>query len=285
MRDIKEKLLTNQRNEITEHLIYRKLSEGVRGRNREVLRRISEEELRHYRVWRKYTGEEVEPDGLKVWWYVLVSRVFGITFGLKLMERGERNAEVEYGRISKFVREAKKIAREEDEHERKLLGMIDEERMRYVGSVVLGLNDALVELTATLAGLTLALQRTELVAMAGLITGIAASFSMGASEYHSTKAEGGREPFKAALYTTVAYLLTVIFLILPYFVFREIYAALGFTVVNAVVVILLFTFYVSVAKEVPFRRRFLEMVVISLGVSALTFCIGLLVRGVLNIEV
>ncbi|MEM3556066.1 MAG: VIT1/CCC1 transporter family protein [Candidatus Micrarchaeia archaeon] len=285
--EVKNRILFNQRNEITEHLIYKKLAELTKeGNNRRLLERISKDELRHYGVWKRYTGKEVEPDGLKVWWYVLVSRVFGITFGLKLMEKGEVNAEVEYKEIGRFVREAKRIAKEEDEHERKLLGMIDEERLRYVGSVVLGLNDALVELTASLAGLTLALQRTDLVGMAGLITGIAASFSMGASEYHSTKTEEGeREPVKAAVYTTIAYLLTVLFLILPYFVFKEIYTALAFTVLNAIIVIFLFTFYVSVAKDVPFKRRFVEMALISLGVSAVTFGIGFLVRVVLNIEV
>ncbi|MFO7814951.1 MAG: hypothetical protein R6V14_04350 [Halanaerobiales bacterium] len=40
---------------------------------------------------------------------------------------------------------------EEEEHEQKLLNMLEEERLNYVGSVVLGLNDELVELTYSLA--------------------------------------------------------------------------------------------------------------------------------------
>ncbi|MEM3690652.1 MAG: rubrerythrin family protein, partial [Candidatus Micrarchaeia archaeon] len=98
--EVKNRILFNQRNEITEHLIYKKLAELTKeGNNRRLLERISKDELRHYGVWKRYTGKEVEPDGLKVWWYVLVSRVFGITFGLKLMEKGEVNAEVEYKEI------------------------------------------------------------------------------------------------------------------------------------------------------------------------------------------
>ena len=46
--------------------------------------------------------------------------------------------------------------------------MLDEERLRYIGSVVLGLNDALIELTGALAGLTLALQNTQLNLLLGL---------------------------------------------------------------------------------------------------------------------
>jgi VIT1/CCC1 family predicted Fe2+/Mn2+ transporter len=56
--------------------------------------------------------------------------------------------------------------------------MIEEERLEYVGAMILGLNDALVELSGSLAGFTLALQDSKLVAMVGMITGIAAALSM-----------------------------------------------------------------------------------------------------------
>ncbi len=105
---------------------------------------------------------------------------------------------------------------DEERHEQALIALIDEERLRYTGSIVLGLNDALVELTGTLAGLTLAFQNTRVIAMAGLITGIAAALSMGSAEYLSTKSEGdGRNPVQAATYTLVAYIITVIFLVAP----------------------------------------------------------------------
>ena len=42
-------------------------------------------------------------------------------------------------------------------NESALLQLLDEEKLRYTGSIVLGLNDVLVELTGALAGLTLAL--------------------------------------------------------------------------------------------------------------------------------
>jgi VIT1/CCC1 family predicted Fe2+/Mn2+ transporter len=154
-----------------------------------------------------------------------------------------------------------------------------------VGSIVLGMNDALVELTGTLAGLTLALQSTRLIAMAGLITGIAASLSMATSEYLSTKSEGGeKDPIKALIYTGCAYVFTVFFLILPYLVLDNFYVCLASTIFNAIVVIFVFTFYVSVAKDLPFRKRFFEMVAISLGIAALSFGIGFIIRSFLNVE-
>jgi VIT1/CCC1 family predicted Fe2+/Mn2+ transporter len=155
-----------------------------------------------------------------------------------------------------------------------------------VSSIVLGLNDALVELTGALAGLTLAFQNTRLVALTGLITGIAAALSMGGSEYLATKAEeGAKEPLKASLYTGVAYVIAVAILIMPFMTLSNIFAALGWTLANAILIILVFTYYTSVAKGYSFRRRFGEMAAISLGVAVISFFIGLAVRRFFGIAV
>jgi VIT1/CCC1 family predicted Fe2+/Mn2+ transporter len=275
-----QRLLKAQRNEITEHFIYAKLAKSVKNRhNSEILRRISDDELDHYNFWKKYTGREVEPSRWNMWKYYVISRLFGLTFGVKLMENGEKKAQVNYDEISKTLPEARKLEKDEEEHENKLIGMINEEMLKYVGSIVLGLNDALVELTGALAGFTLALQNTTLVAITGMITGIAASLSMGASEYLSSKSEGGeKDPLKSAVYTGIAYIFTVIFLIAPFLLVPQIYLALGVTLLNAVIVIFVFTFYISVAKDLDFKRRFAEMVAISLGVAALTYMIGFVIN-------
>lgn len=280
-------ILGFQRSEITEHFVYQKLAASMAdSRNREVISKIAVDEELHYGIWKKYSGQDVGPDRLKVWFYFVISKVLGLTFGVKLMERGERAAQTAYRGIATSVPEAEKIAKDEDEHEAQLLNMINEEHLKYVGSIVLGLNDALVELTGALAGLTLALQNTQLVATAGLITGIAASLSMSASEYISTKSEASdKNPVKAAVYTGIAYVCTVLFLISPYLIFKQIFLCLALTILNAVIVIFMFAFYVSVAQDVPFKRRFSEMTTLSMGVAGISFIIGLLVRKFLNIEV
>jgi vacuolar iron transporter family protein len=286
---VRKRILAFQRNEISEHLIYRKLSESVKdSHNRKVLRKISDDEMRHYNILKRYTKVDVKPPRLMVWKFYLIARILGITFGIKLMERGEESAQESYREIYSHVPEARGIQKDENEHENALIVMIREERLEYVGSIVLGLNDALVELTGALAGFTFAFQNTMLIALAGLITGVAASLSMGASEYLSTKSEEGggtKSPARASVYTGVAYVFTVIFLILPFFLLPNVYLALGVTLFNALVVIFFFTFYVSVAKDLPFRRRFLEMAAISMGVAALTFAIGFLIRIFFGIEV
>jgi len=280
-------ILTAQKNEITEHFIYEKLSQSIKDKhNKKVMKQISKDELKHHNFWKKFTNEDVGPNKFKIWWYYLISRIFGITFGIKLMEAGEESAQVTYSKIAKHVPSAKKIVKDEDEHEKQLMDMIDEERLKYVGSMVLGLNDALVELTGALAGFTFALQNTRLIGVIGLITGIAASLSMGTSEYLSTKSEeADKNPAKAALYTGLAYVLTVLLLVFPYLILTNIYLCLGLAILDAIIVILLFTFYISVAKGISFKKRFLEMALISLGITGLSFIIGYFVKIFLNVEI
>ena len=279
-------LLTARRIEIAAHFVYHKLSQSAMDpHNKSVLKQISDDELKHYNFWKKYTSQDAKPNKLSIWKYYLISRIFGITFGIKLMEKVEGKVQAIYKEISKYVPAAIDIEKDEKEHKRKLIDLIDEERLRYVGSMVLGLNDALVGLTGALVGFTLAFRNTRLIATAGFITGIAASLSMAASEYLSTKSEGSsRDPFKASAYTGSAYVMTGLFLIFPYVIFTNYYFCLGLMLFNAIIVILIFTFYVSLAKDIPFWKRFSEMAVISIGIATLTFFIGFFVRMFLKID-
>ena len=286
--DIRQKILIFQRTEITEYHIYSKLAKKVGSpENAKVLQQIANDELRHYHGWQKYSGQEVKPDQFKVWFYYFVSRLFGFTFGVKLMEMGEEKAQVNYDAVSQVIPEAKQYHEEEEAHEHQLLDMLDEERLRYAGSVVLGLNDALVELTGALAGLTLALQNGKLIALSGLITGIAASLSMAASEYLSTRSEKtDKHPVRAAVYTGIAYIITVTSLTLPYLISPETYLLdLAIALTTGVIIIAVFNYYISVAKGESFRERFVEMAALSLSVAAFSFGIGYLIRLWLGIEV
>lgn len=281
-------LLRAQKNEIAESVIYEKLSTSISDpHNADILRRIAADEKRHAEQWARLTGTTVSPNLWKIRKYVFISRIFGITFGVRLMESGEKQAQVNYTALISEIPEAKAIEEDEERHEKELINMIDEERLAYVGSVVLGLNDALVELTGALAGLTLALQNSKLIAMAGLITGIAASLSMAASEYLSTKTEndGKKNPRKAAIYTGIAYICTVMILILPYLLLPNLYAALIITMSLAVGIIYAFTYYTSVAMDRPFKKHFIEMATLSLSVALFSFVIGYVIRIAFGIDV
>src|SRR6187200_370255 len=258
---VRKQVLSFQQTEITEHHIYKRLAQKVNSpENAKIIEQIAEDELRHYNGWKNYTNQDIEPRWFYVWFYYLISVAFGFTFGIKLMERGEENAQANYAGISNAIPEALKFQHDEDVHEERLINMLDEERLRYAGSVVLGLNDALVELTGALAGLTLALQNVKLIALSGLITGIAASMSMAASEYLSTRSEDtSKHPVRAALYTGIAYIITVTLLVLPYLLIENYILDLAIALTTAVIIIAVFNYYISVAKGESFRARFTEM--------------------------
>lgn len=276
-----------QQNELNESVIYEKIARFAKGEdNRKTLIRLAAEEKSHYEIWKKYTGKALKPQKNKVWKYVFFARLLGFTFAVKLMEKGEEAAQKEYALLAEEVEESVLIRKQEEEHEEALLGMLDEERLRYVGSMVLGMNDALVELTGSLAGFAFALQNTKLVALSGLIIGISATFSMASSEFLSAKSEGRKDAFKSCSYTGVAYLFTVIALILPYLILDNgaYLIALGLMMVTVLLIIAGFTFYVSVAQGEKFRPRFLEMSLISISVAVISFIVGILAKKFLGVD-
>jgi VIT1/CCC1 family predicted Fe2+/Mn2+ transporter len=285
--DVRQRLLAFQKSEVTEYHIYARLAQTVKSaENRKVLEHIAYDELRHAEQWRAYTQQDVAPDRSSIAKYFWISRIFGFTFGMKLMENAEGKIQDEYAQLEGVIPEAKTIMQEEDRHEKALLGMLDEERLRYTGSMVLGLNDALVELTGALAGLTLALRDAKLIALTGSVTGIAAALSMGASSYLSTKHDDtAKNPFKASLYTGVAYIITVGLLILPYLLLSNYFVSLGCTLATALAIIALFNYYIAVAQSEPFKGRFLEMAGLSLGVAGFSFLVGLLMRTLFGVDV
>ena len=284
---VRKQVLQFQQTEITEYHIYKRLAKRINSpENAKILEQIAEDELRHYNGWKRYTNQDIQPRWSSVWFYYTLSMLFGFTFGVKLMEQGEQKAQKNYAAVSKEIPEAETYEREEDVHEEKLINMLDEERLQYAGSVVLGLNDALVELTGALAGLTLALQNVKLIALSGLITGIAASMSMAASEYLSTRSEDTKkQPVRAAIYTGIAYIITVALLVLPYLLIENYILDLAIALTTAVIIIAVFNYYISVAKGESFRARFLEMAGLSLSVALISFIIGYFIRQWLGIEI
>jgi VIT1/CCC1 family predicted Fe2+/Mn2+ transporter len=278
--------------EATEAEVYRRLAKMQEDPvNQSILEGIALEEERHEAVIAKMTGEEVKADRAKVTRQIVLARLFGFTFSVKMMEATEQDAAAEYRNLGLHD-----IAEEEEAHEQNMIGMLDEERLRYSGSVVLGMSDALVELTGALAGLTFALQDLNLVALAGLVTGIAAAFSMGASEYLSSRTEKKAESaVKAAFFTWISYLLTVLLLVAPFLIFQadspEFHGlgphvqALMCTFAVGLLIVALFNFYLSVIEEVSFRSRFLEMAGILGMVSLISYGIGIALRGALGVDV
>ena len=272
-----------QQDEINATEIYHRLGMLAKSENnRKVLIEMSNEEHGHYTFISKYTKKEMKYNPFKVNLVCLLAHIFGLMFVLKMLEKDESLGVESYKKYEQLAA----FAKTEDEHEDQLLDMIDENMLKYMGSIVLGLNDALVEFTGALAGYTLALSNCGLVALTGSITGIAAALSMGSSEYLSTKSDTGdsKHALRSAMYTSIAYLVTVFVLIAPYIWIPNALIASIVMLIMAIAIIAIFNFYYTVVRNEKFKRRFIEMAIISFSVALLSFIIGYLLKEFTGIE-
>jgi VIT1/CCC1 family predicted Fe2+/Mn2+ transporter len=274
------KISIYQKNEITEHILYSALAKRMKGKNREILRKISGDELRHYNFFKKITGQDIAPNYMKIYFYRAVSRILGITFTMKMMSNGEDQAEQDYGEVEDKVPGIKKIIGEEVKHEASLMSQIEEGVITHMGSMVLAINNSIQEITGIAVGLTFALASSLLVGKTALISGMAATLAMVASEYLSQKADArdSKEPFKAALYTGIVYVFVVAAIVSPYFIFKSHYAALAVALAAVVVIVSVFTFFMSVVKGLRYKKALLEVAGITAAVVALSLGLGMLIK-------
>jgi VIT1/CCC1 family predicted Fe2+/Mn2+ transporter len=270
-----------EQEEINEYGVYAALAAEISDpHNAQVLQKMAALEREHAEFWAERTGVMLEAQEGRVRVMVMAAKVLGLMFVLKTMERTMGVAEERYKLLAAKVPEVVKISADQTKHEMELLEILDEERLQFMGSIVLGLNDALVELMGVLAGFTLSLSDTKMVSLAGLITGISAAMSMGAAEYMSRRADNDKNALKAGLYTFITYIVTVIVLILPFLLIKVGFLALLWTVILAVVIMAAFNFYLAVVRNTKFLPRFREMALLSLTIAAISFIIGFILEKV-----
>ena len=254
--------------------------------NKKLLEQMSKDEKNHAEEWKKITKKNLKPNIFRVLWFKILTVVMGFTFVVKTMQKKENLAQHGYEKMQEELPEAAKMLEDERRHEKELYNMLDEERLHYIGAMVLGLNDALVELTGAIAGVTFALANARLVALTGIITGVSATFSMAASNYLAERADNNPKALKSSIYTGMAYLITVALLVLPYLLFppHMYVAAFAVMIATVILIIMFFNYYISVAKEEPFFKNFITMAIISLSVAVISYIIGLLAKNLLGIE-
>jgi VIT1/CCC1 family predicted Fe2+/Mn2+ transporter len=286
---IDEKTLTAikkfQQDEVNDHVVYTQISENLENEDEaKKIHKLGADELIHTRFWEKYTGKVARPQKLWKWLFAFLSKVLGYTFVIKLLETREEKTINAYKKLEGVIPGVDRLIRDEQEHEASLIDLLDEPLLHYSGSIVLGLNDALVELSGTLAGLTLAFQNTRMIALSGLVTGIAAALSMAASEYLSTRTEKStKDPVKAAVFTGIAYIVTVAMLIFPYLIFRNYFVALAVMMTTVFTIIAFFSFYMSVLRDEKFSKHFFSMAAISVGVALISFFFGSVIQKFIEI--
>jgi len=276
-----EKLKKYVDDEYSDYVIYRTLATHEdNDLRRRILVSLSEKEYEHYKFWEQLTCHQPRaPSKLRILLILVLRRVLGLVFMAKLLERHERDVIRWYHELSLSLPPKDRetlfhIIKEEEEHERVLLGQIEGGAVRYLGFIALGLADAIIEVSGVHAGFLGATNETLFAGMAGLVVGFAASISMGAAAYIQAKQMHQTTPVRAATVTGVAYISTVVLQALPYFLTRDMLTAFASSMLISMVLMSSLTYYGAVIRDEEAKRELLTNTFLILAVVAATFFFG-----------
>ena len=260
---------------------------------RKLLKKLAASEREDFAFWQKLVTPDRQLYGISPferWFYKTFRRLFGLTMTAKLLERREQQMIANYHSFRQTITDAKlrhqidEFIRRELLDEACLKDVIKENHLNSMANIMLGFNDGLIELTGTLTGLTLALQGTKLVAVTGLIAGLSATLSMTASAYAQARYDPLKNPKTAALSTGITYLIIVLLLIFPFLIAHDPATALAAMLVIVLIILLAAAGYTAILYDKPFFRQFLEMAIISLGVAAISFGLGFVLRQLFGLN-
>jgi vacuolar iron transporter family protein len=280
------------RDEYTDGAVYQMLSRHEKNQSfKKALENLARGEQSHYEFWKAYTHEtNVKVNRLKVYVTLLLRIILGLTFTMKFLERHEDALHQRYREMVEKIPSADKkrfeMMMEEEEHQESLLmGEIHEGRVKYMSFIVLGLADAVVEISGIHAGSLGIYNKTELAGLAGVVAGLAASIAMASAAYAQAKQGFEGSAKWSAIYTGVSYMFTAIFLALPYFLTGSMVFALGTSLVIGVVLVAMMTYYDTIISDRKFKRQFAEIAGIILAASLALYIAGTLIRQLLGIVI
>ncbi len=272
-------------NQYRDYIIYKELAKNESNPEfKKILESLVQQEYEDYLFWQKLSEKKgFAVSRLQITIFKLIRAIFGLTFTAKFLEGREKEMIQKYTTFLNAVdqplqEEIKKIIAHEKEHEQKFISQIKEDRIDFMGNIVLGLNDGLIELSGALVGFSFAFANPLFVAVSGIIVGLSATLSMAASAYMQAQHEPGKNAPKAAFYTGLAYLLVVTLLVTPFFISSHVFTALQIMGATIFLIILFLAFYSAVLLETSFLRRALEISIFSIGVAVITFLIGLAIK-------
>ena len=272
--------------ELLDHELYARLAARERNeRNRKLLEELARDELRHHLFWSKLAGPVRLGlgDRLRLRLLLSLSMLAGKTFTIKLLERGEAATVGEYRRAAaelggELAAELARVIEDEELHESELASSLDELVVRQLGSIALGVSDAIIELTGVLAGFAGYTGSPLQVAAAGLIVGVSAALSMAAAAYSQAKHERGKNPRTTATFTGLFYMLTVLALVAPLLLGVPTSLGVALSLACALAILAAFSFYSAVIMERPFLREYLENAAVIMAVSLVGYAFGQIVK-------
>ncbi len=272
--------------EFTDSKLYERLSKTVSPSSpfADVLMHLSGTENEHYQFWKRYAPDaEPKLDRIKLYWVLFLRRVLGLTFASRFLDRHESSVVKEYRGLAALIPQAdkpafEKMVADEEEHEKEFAQKIESEAIRYISFIVLGLADALVEITGIHAGSLGIYNKTEYAGLAGVVAGGAASLAMASAAFAQAKQGFQGSARLSAFYTGISYFVTAIILATPYFLTPVMVYALSTSLTLAVIILALISYYSTVISGKPFARDFLEILLIMFGVTAALYFFGYVIR-------
>lgn len=229
--------------------------------------------------WAKKVGKDigaVTPQQRSVGLYRFMRKALGLTLTVRYIFGREEERIKMYRAycitctVSEDQQTIETFAREMDD----VIDTIKEERVAFFSNIILGFNDALIELTGVLVGFSFALKEPRYIIIGGLITGFSASMSMAASAFLQARHEEDGQPLKAALFTGISYFTISIVLVTPFLLASSISLALLFLFVIIFVLVAGVSFYSAVVMKRKYLAQFGEILALSLGVAVVAFVIG-----------
>ena len=252
---------------------------------KKILEEFTAHEHEDYLFWRTLAKEKrVGVNKLELLFFKAVRKTFGPVFTVRVLEARAKRLVEKYhaylGRVTdaELHRQISRVVEHEARHERALIGALKETSVTFLSNAVAGLNNGLVELTGALVGFSFALGDHFLIAGAGVIIGISASLSMASSAYMQARYDEHRNPRKAGICIGLACLAVAVFLVAPFFIFKEVFLALGILFAVVFVVINALSFYSAILFQRKFIRQAGELFIASIGVGAVALVIGSLFR-------
>lgn len=277
--EVQAQIKVAQKDEVTEYHIYKALARMVKDQgNRQVLNEIANEELEHYRFWMRY-GDEVDPLWWKVNMYILLTRVLGLVFGLKLLERSEIQAGKRYNALSRFIPEVKQIAEEENSHEKKLLNMINDRRAKGFGTWIISINLVVI---STIAASTGWLTFSGNPMNAGF-AGTMAAASVALADFMNTlllKSQGKvrSDQLSKALMRLTGGVISGSLIVLPLLLIPLPLAGAGGAVAVAILILAGLNFYHVVISDYPWRQKLIRLLLALAVTAGLTAGLGFILR-------
>ncbi len=271
--------------ELTDYTLYTTLAKTLKN---EVFvsafAKLASMEQRHLEFWQKFVPDHrARLNSSLIRRALFFRRIFGLTFAIRYLERHEINSIKKYKSVAHLVPPEDKAAfdevlADEEEHESGLSADVESSTVRYISFVVLGLADALVEISGIHAGSLGIYNRTEIAGLAGIIAGAAASLAMASAAYAQAKQGFKGSASASAAYTGVSYFITAVILATPYFLTKSQVEALGISLTLAVLIVTFASYYGSVISMKPFRRDYLELLGILLSVTLALYLFGYFIR-------